>query len=398
MTLPTMDDLTAEGRAIGLRVDVNSPLMDDGSIADDARLQAHIDTISSLTDLKARVAILAHQGRPGGDDFTTLRDHATRLDELLEASVGYCDATFTREARERIEALDPGEVVVLENTRFYSEEYMEFEPARAAQTHLVQGLIPALDAFVNDAFAAAHRSQPSLVGFPEVLPAYAGTVMQRELSVLGDIEATARPRLYVFGGAKVADAVDVIDHVCDHGLADAILTTGLIGNLFLAEDGVNLGTASKDILGDRVSESTRATVREILRDHRDVLRVPSDVALADGEDRVEVPVSSLPPTVDGPCGDVGSETIEAYESELADARTAVLNGPAGIYETPALATGTKRIFSAVADVEYSIVGGGDSAAAIRTFEMEGFDHISTGGGAALRMLSNDSLPAVEALR
>src|SRR5699024_4339562 len=171
----TLDDLDVEGVAVGLRIDINSALS-EGDLADDARLNAHIDTLSELTEHGARIAVLAHQGRPGGEDFTTLAAHADRLDELLSSPVRYCDATFSGAAREAVTALDPGEIVVLENTRFYAEEYMEFDPARAADTHLVEGLSPVLDVYVNDAFAAAHRSQPSLVGFPQRLPSYAGRV------------------------------------------------------------------------------------------------------------------------------------------------------------------------------------------------------------------------------
>ncbi|WP_455429041.1 phosphoglycerate kinase [Halococcus morrhuae] len=176
----TLDDLDCEGVAVGVRIDINSPLSETG-LADDARLRAHVETLSELLERGARVAILAHQGRPGDDDFSTLTAHADRLDELLSFSVDYCDATFSAAARERVAELEDGEAVLLENTRFYAEEYMEFDPERAADTHLVEGLVPALDVYVNDAFAAAPRSQPSLVGFPQRLPGYAGRVMEREL-------------------------------------------------------------------------------------------------------------------------------------------------------------------------------------------------------------------------
>ena len=165
----TLSDLDASGAAVGVRVDINSPL-GDGGLADDARIRAHLDTLSELLDRGARVAVLAHQGRPGGSDFADLSPHAERLDELLEAPVSYCDGTFSADAREDVRALGHGEAVVLENTRFYSEEYMEFDAADAADTYLVSKLAPVFDAYVNDAFAAAHRSQPSLVGFPEHLP------------------------------------------------------------------------------------------------------------------------------------------------------------------------------------------------------------------------------------
>lgn len=398
MRVPTLDDLDPAGRTVGVRVDINSPLEADGTLADDARLRAHVDTLAELTDAGAAVGLLAHQGRPGGDEFAPLEVHADRLDHLLEAPVRYCDATFAREARERLAGLESGAVLVLENTRFYSEEYMEFEPAEAASTHMVDRLATVLDAYVNDAFAAAHRSQPSLVGFPGRVPAYAGRVMERELAVLGGIEETPRPRVYVFGGAKVADAVSTIEYVCERDLADEVLTAGLVGNLLLDENGVDLGDPSRDVLGERVAEPTRATARDVLREHRDRLRLPTDLAYERGGRRHEVQVGTLPPEPAVGLEDIGADTIGGYEERLEDAGTAVLNGPAGVFEREPLSAGTRRVFAAVTRAGHSVVGGGDSAAAIRRFGIEGFDHVSTGGGAALRMLCNESLPAVEALR
>ena len=204
----TLDDLDAEGAALGVRVDINSPMDGDG-LDDDARLRAHVETIAELCRRDARVALLAHQGRPGGEEFTDLRAHADRLDELLGVPVAYSDSTFTADARERIAGLEPGSAVLLENTRFYSEEYMSFEPEAAAETYLVERLAPALDAYVNDAFATSHRRQPSIVGFPELLEPYAGRVMERELDVLGNIAESPEPRVYVLGGAKVAVSIEV---------------------------------------------------------------------------------------------------------------------------------------------------------------------------------------------
>jgi len=289
----TLDDLVVEGRAIGVRVDINSPLDEDGSLADDARLRAHVDTLSELADRDGRVAVLAHQGRPGGEEFTGLETHARRLDELLEAPVGYCDATFSAEARQAVRGLDPGELVLLENTRFYSEEYMEFDPEAAAETALVERLAPVLDAYVNDAFAAAHRSQPSLVGFPARLPGYAGRVMELELDVLGDIEGTPEPRVYVLGGAKVADSIDVARSVLDRDLADAVLTAGIVGNAFLLADGVAMGAETAAVVNERSDEAVQRA-GELLDEFGHRVYLPRDVAVDRDGDRVELDVSDLP--------------------------------------------------------------------------------------------------------
>ncbi|MFC7177670.1 phosphoglycerate kinase [Halosegnis marinus] len=389
----TLDDLDAEGAAVGVRVDINSPLAADG-LADDARLRAHVDTLSELADRNARVVLLAHQGRPGGDEFSTLAAHAARLDELLDASVGYCDATFSSDARDRVDALDAGSVLVLENTRFYSEEYMEWDAEEAADTHLVAKLAPALDAFVNDAFAAAHRSQPSLVGFPGRLPSYAGRVMERELDVLGNIDESPEPRVYVLGGAKVTDSVDVARSVLERGLADAVLTAGIVGNAFLLADGVRLGAASAEVVNDRSAEAVKRA-GDLLDEYGHRIYLPRDVAVGRDGERVELDLADLPSPE--PAMDVGSRTVAAYADVLEDAGTAVLNGPAGVFEDELFAYGTRELYESAARAEYSIVGGGDTAAALRRLGIEGFSHVSTGGGAALRMLTDGDLPAVTVL-
>ena len=398
MPIRTLDDLAAADRAVGVRVDINSPLTDDGQLADDARLRAHVDTLAELLGDDARVAVLAHQGRPGGDEFARLEPHAGRLDDLLDFPVSYCDATFSADARAAVADLDAGEAVVLENTRFYSEEYMEFEPARAADTFLVERLAPALDAYVNDAFAAAHRSQPSLVGFPERVPAYAGRVMETELDILGAIEDTPTPRTYVVGGAKVPDSVMVAEHALENGLAEDVLVTGVVANVFLAAAGVDVGRESTAFIHDRGYENEIARAGDLLAEYGDRLHLPVDVAVERDGERTELSTDDLPPADDEAILDIGSDTVAAYADVLAETGTAILNGPAGVFEDDRFADGSRGVFEAAAAAEYSIVGGGDTAAAIREFGLSGFDHVSTGGGAALRMLTGEDLAAVEALR
>jgi phosphoglycerate kinase len=393
MAIRTLSDLDAAGAVVAVRVDINSPL-DESGLADDARLHAHVDTLRELLDRDARVAVLAHQGRPGGEEFRDLEPHADRLGDLLDTDLGYVDSTFSAGAREAVAALDDGEGLLLENTRFYSEEYMEFAPERAADTYLVERLSPVLDAYVNDAFAAAHRSQPSLVGFPVRLPGYAGRVMEAELDVLGHIEETPTPRVYVLGGAKITDSIDVARSVLDRGLADAVLTAGIVGNAFLLADGVTLGSASAAVVNERSREAvTRAG--DLLDDYADRVHMPRDVAIERDGERVELDLHDLP--AESAAMDVGAKTIASYAEQLEGAGTAILNGPAGVFEDERFAAGTRELFDAATRAERSIVGGGDTANALRRLGIEGFTHVSTGGGAALRMLTGESLPAVEAL-
>jgi phosphoglycerate kinase len=393
----TLDDLAVAGRRVGVRVDINSPLADDGTLADDARLHAHADTLDELLDRDGRVAVLAHQGRPGGDDFTPLEPHADRLDDLLDGPVGYVDANYGTAARDAIDALDDGEAVVLENTRFYSEEYMEFDPATAGDTHLVTDLADSLDAYVNDAFAAAHRSQPSIVGFPQHLPSYAGRVMESELDVLGNIEDTPEPRVYVLGGAKVPDSIDVAWNVLERGLADEILTAGVVGNVFLIADGVDLGDASTDFVYDEGYWDEVDRARDLLDAYGDRIHFPLDVAVERDGERHEIGINLCPPRDGEAAMDVGQQTIDHYAARLESARTVVLNGPAGVFENETFQYGTRELYELATDVDTSIVGGGDTAAALRALGVDGFSHVSTGGGAALALLCGESLPAVEAL-
>jgi len=397
MPIQTLDDLAVQGTTLGVRIDINSPLTDSGDLADDARLQAHVDTLSELLERGGKVAVLAHQGRPGGDEFCGLRPHANRLDEMLSAPVSYCDATFCEAARDAVRSLDDGEAVVLENTRFYSEEYMEFPPEQAAQTHLVERLSTVLDAYVNDAFAAAHRSQPSLVGLPTRLPGYAGRVMEAELDVLGGVEDTDAPRAYVLGGAKVSDSIGVAESVLERGIADHVLTTGVVGNVFLFADGADIGDATADFIHEQGYWEYIDDAADLLEQYGDSIHLPADVAVERDDERYELAREEFPPADDEAAMDVGTETVAAYSAVLEDAETVVLNGPAGVFEEETFADGTRELYATAAESAYSIVGGGDTAAAIRKFDLDGFDHVSTGGGAALRMLTGESLPAVEAL-
>ncbi|MDR9432111.1 MAG: phosphoglycerate kinase [Natronomonas sp.] len=390
-----LDDLDAEGAAVGVRVDINSPIGEDGGLADDARLLAHVDTISELCRRGARVALLAHQGRPGGEDFTELRAHAKRLDELVDAPIEYCDSTFSSDARARIDALDSGTAVLLENTRFYSEEYMSFTPNDAVNTYLVCRLAPALDAYVNDAFATSHRRQPSIIGFPQRLPSFAGRVMERELDVLGNIARSPEPRIYVLGGAKVDDSIDVARSVLERGLADAVLTAGIVGNAFLLADGVSLGAASAAVVNERSHDAVK-NAGDLLDDFSHRIYMPRDVAIERDGERCELDLEELPS--DSSAMDIGARTVATYAEILEDAGTAILNGPAGVFEDDRFETGTLELYKAATRAETSIVGGGDTASALRKLGLlDGFDHVSTGGGAALQMLTGDTLVGVEAL-
>ncbi len=398
----TLDDFDLRGKTVLLRVDINVPLdPGTGRILNDARIREHLVTIRDLSE--AKVAVLAHQSRPGKDDFTNLEAHAERLSALLGKHVPHIDSLYGRHAIDAIRAMRPGDVILLENTRFYSEEeaLADAPLEKQAKTHLVQRLAGHADLFVLDAFAAAHRAQPSLVGFCELLPTLAGRVMERELTMLNEaMHSEARPKLAVFGGIKADDSVAVTRHMLDSGLADRVLTTGGVASLFLAASGVTLGTPTEDFLRRELKkyDALVAGCRDILVGYPQRIGVPTDVALNANGGRKEIPVSALPSDLQ--IMDIGLETIAAYAGEIARAHTVILNGPAGVFELEEFSVGTRELFRAIAESDaFTVAGGGHTVAAIEELGLErSFDHVSTGGGALLHFLAGKELPLVTALR
>jgi phosphoglycerate kinase len=398
----TMDDFDLSGRTVLLRVDINSPIdPGTGTLLNDARIREHLTTIRDLRHSK--VALLAHQSRPGKDDFTTLEVHAERIGALLGRPVRYVSSLFGRPAIEAIEAMRPGDVVVLENTRFYSEEeaLADAKFQKMAKTHIVQRLAPHADYFVLDAFAAAHRAQPSLVGFCEVLPSLAGRVMERELTMLSRaIQDSARPKIALLGGVKADDSIAVARHMLEKDLVDTVLTAGGVANLFLDASGSDPGTPTTDFMRREVDDydAHRAMCTDLLEKFPRRILLPSDVVLNDRGEREPIPVSALPAKL--PIYDIGLDTIARYVEQIKRAKTIFFNGPAGVFELEPFSVGTRELLAAIAEADgLSIVGGGHTVAALEQFGLQdGIDHVSTGGGALINFLAGKELPLVTALK
>jgi len=398
----TMDDFNLSGRTVLLRVDINSPIdPSSGRLLNDARLREHLTTIRDLRGSK--VAILAHQSRPGKDDFTTLEAHAERLQALLGRPVRYVDSLYGRHALEAIQSMEVEDVVVLENTRFYAEDESladaKFE--KMATTHMVRRLAPLADYFVLDAFAAAHRAQPSLVGFCEVLPTLAGRVMEKELTMLTQaMESADRPKIAIFGGVKADDSIAITKHMLERGVVDRVLTTGGVANMFLHASGVDPGPPTTSFMRKEVEgyDEFLGSCKELLARFPDRILMPTDVVLNDNGRRRPVLVRELPS--DLPVHDVGLDTIAHYSDEIHRAKTVILNGPAGVFEIEEFSVGTRELFRAVAEaVAFSVVGGGHTVAAMEQFGLVGeLDHVSTGGGALINFLAGKEMPLVTALR
>lgn len=394
----TIDDFDFDGKTVLLRVDINSPVDPvTGLLLDDTRIRLHAETIDELAEKGAKTVLLAHQSRPGKNDFTTLKQHAETLSNLLDRPVGYVDDIFGSNARDTITALKKGEILLLENVRFYSEEILQREPSQQAETHMVRLLSPLADVFINDAFAAAHRSQPSLVGFALKMPSAAGRVMERELKALySAVSNVERPCVYVLGGVKVDDSIMVMENALESGSADYILTTGLVANIFLWGGEVNIRNYNRKFIEDRDYCEYVKKAKKLCKKFKDQIMVPTDLAVCKNDKRVEYPMNKLP---DLPIYDLGTETTTEYARIIRKARTIFANGPAGVFEKEGFSQGTEDILNAISSSPgFSIIGGGHLAAAANQMGLTGISHISSGGGASINLIAGARLPAVEVLR
>jgi phosphoglycerate kinase len=390
----TVRDLDAAGRRILLRADLNAPLREEAGacvVADDARLRASLPTIELLRGQGARVILCSHLGRPKDrEPEFSLAPVAQRLSELLGAPVELAPGLVGPEVEQLADGLDEGGVLLLENSRYEPGEKQN-DPDLARQ------LAGMADVYVNDAFGAAHRAHVTTEGVARLLPAYGGLLLEREVAALRAIVSDpARPLVVVIGGAKVSDKVGVIDSFLD--VADAILIGGAMCFCFFRAQ----GHATGDSLVEDDGVPLAAEALEKAQQTGCQLVLPTDLVIADSfsetADRREIESVDVP---DGWMGlDIGSHTADAYALEVAAAGTVFWNGPMGAFEMEPFANGTRRVAQAVADAPgVSVVGGGDSAAAIAQFGLaEEVTHLSTGGGASLELLEGKPLPGVEALQ
>ena len=391
--IKTIDELDARGKRALVRVDFNVPVK-DGAVADDTRIRAALPTIERLVEQGARVVLMSHLGRPAGEGFEeafTLRPAAQRLSELLGKPVVFATDTVGPDAQAKAASLRDGDVLVVENLRFDKREKKN-DPA------FCEELAALGDVYVNDAFGTAHRAHASTAGVAALLPAYAGYLMQREVATLsGMLEAPRRPFAAILGGSKVSDKIKVIDALMD--TCDTLVIGGGMCFTFLLAQGKAVGTSLKE--EDWVE---RAAAMIAKAEERGVkLLLPVDVVVADrfAEDAetLTVSVDDIP---DGMMGlDIGPETAKLYADAVAEAKTVFWNGPMGVFEMAAFEAGTKAVAEAVAanaDAD-TVIGGGDSVAAVNKFGLaEQMTFISTGGGASMELVQGEALPGVEALR
>ncbi|UCM87268.1 phosphoglycerate kinase [Streptomyces marincola] len=398
--MKTIEDLQVAGRRVFVRADLNVPLA-DGTITDDGRIRAVVPTLKKLVEAGARVVVASHLGRPKGapDPQYSLAPVAGRLGELLGAPVAFATDTVGDSARAAVAGLADGQVALLENLRFNAGETSKDEAERGA---FAERLADLADVYVGDGFGAVHRKHASVHDLPARLPHAAGGLIATEVGVLEKLtENVSRPYAVVLGGAKVSDKLGVIEHLLTR--ADRILIGGGMAYTFLKAQGHEVGDSL-------LQEDQVPTVRAYLR-RADELGVefvlPVDVVAAKEfpdlrtkapADPVVVPADAIPAGQQGL--DIGPETQARYAARLADAATVFWNGPMGVFEHPDFAAGTRAVAQALADSPaFTVVGGGDSAAAVRLlgFEESAFGHISTGGGASLEYLEGKTLPGLAAL-
>ena len=401
MSVKTLADLLAEGvegRGVLVRCDLNVPLA-DGVITDPGRIDASVPTLKALSDAGAKVVVTAHLGRPkdGPDPKLSLAPVAAALGERLGRHVQLAGDVVGTDALARAEGLTDGDVLLLENIRFDPRETSKDDAQRLAMAKGLVELVGSDGAFVSDGFGVVHRKQASVYDVATLLPHYAGNLVAAEVTVLEQLShAGERPYAVVLGGSKVSDKLAVIENLA--GKADSIVIGGGMCFTFLAAQGAQVG---KSLLQEEMID----TCRRLLEEYGDVIHLPVDFIVAsefsaDSEPE-RVHADKIPADKMGL--DIGPSSVKRFSALLSNARTIFWNGPMGVFEFPAFAEGTRGVAEAIVDATakgaFSVVGGGDSAAAVRLLGLpeDGFSHISTGGGASLEYLEGKTLPGIDIL-
>jgi phosphoglycerate kinase len=396
----TLDDVKVKDKVVLVRVDFNSEVdPETKKVTSDVRIRAHAETtIEELSEKGAKVVVLAHQGRKGDPDFIPLKQHAEILSKVLGKPVQYVDDVYGEKAKKAIKNLKSGEILVLDNVRSFAGETKEGTPAEHAKTELVQNLAPLADLFVNDAFAAAHRAHVSIIGFTAKLPSVAGRIMERELKSLSRIlEKPEKPCLFILGGAKADDSLEISKYVLSNNIADYVLTGGVVSQVFLVAKGCDLGKGNMAFLEKKELMPLVPGIKELMHKYPKKIMVPEDLGLDVNGKRKEITVDKLP--TEHSIFDIGTKTIESYGKLISAAKSIVFSGPMGVYENKEFAVGTKKVFEEIANSKaFSLAGGGHTISALQEFGLSGkISYVSTAGGALIEFLMGKKLPGVVTL-
>jgi len=395
-SIPTLRDIDITRKKVFMRIDINVPLdPDTKEIVDDRRIRIHAKIIKEIVDKYNPALVLgSHQGRPGEQDFTTLENHAELLRKYSGLDIKFIDDVIGPKARESIKDLKNGEVLLLDNLRLVSEEVIEATPEKQSYTIFVRRLASLFDIYVNDAFATAHRSQPSIVGLPLVLPSAAGLLFEREINALKNVfEKYDPPRVFVLGGVKVRDMLRVIENLVVNKLADRILTTGLLAQVFLVAKGINIGSKNMSYLEEKGVLPLIPRARYILMKGAPI-ETPIDFKIL-VENRVE---NKSLGSIDGLIMDIGENTINMYSEFIKEAKVIIMRGPAGVIEDERFRNGTISLLNnSINSNAFVLIAGGHLGSMVSENMLSNRVHVSTGGNALLLFLSGEELPALKAL-
>ncbi len=398
----TLDEVQLEGKTVLLRTDINSPLHPQTkSFLDDTRIRMILPTLRKLS--KSKVVIMTHQSRPGKSDFTGTLGHARELGRLLGKKVGWVNDIYGEKALAAIEALEDGDLLMLNNVRMDEEENTLKNASYEvlSESNIVSTLSGVVDVYVNDAFACAHRSTPSTTGFTNVLPCVAGELMSKEIRALQRVsEDPERPCIAVLGGIKVDDSIRVANNMLREEITDQVWVIGGVANLFLICKGIDIGGPSTEFLRNELGDSWDDVVEmasNLLMDHAEQIILPDDLAANIGGNRVDTAIAELP--IEAPLLDLGVMSTLKLSKAIKDAGTVILNGPAGVFEMDDFAFGTIEMLNACSESNaYTVMGGGHTATLVSQMGIvDKMGHVSTGGGACMSFLSGESLPVLAAL-
>lgn len=392
MEFLTIDDFDFKGKTVFLRVDMNCPIDPETlEISGTKRIEETVETIDALNN--AKIVIASHQGRVGNKEYTSMEKHAKVLEKLLDRKVTFVSDVIGTAAQNEIKKLNDGEILLLDNLRLCAEENYEFSGSDATKTIMVRRLSKMFDFCVLDSFPSAHRSHPSIVGFPYVLPSCAGRLVEKEVKKLDEIMSVAKaPHVLILGGKKVEDRLEAIRLLIENGRADHVLLTGLIGNVFLRAQG-----RIRSSLGIKREDEIVAKAHTLIGEFPDVFSTPVDVAIEQNGNRVELDIREL--NKGDEIYDLGPKTIEHYDKLISGAGTVFISGPAGFFEKENFGYGTKALLEIVANsMATTIVSGGHLSSALKKFGLaEKITHISTAGGALVRYLTGTKLPMIQSL-